>query len=170
MPTLTGRWRSPHGEFHRPAKSVTTVPPFGKELCVAHIHTVPSRRVPETLALTFSKTTTLALTLELASTLTPAARRGVITAAVRKPGLSRKACCTELRKNQSLRRRNVADSCTMICSQEPAFNGSATAVDRLERFRREGGYFPRSTALLHTMLYGECRVRVRWRSGLASGL
>jgi hypothetical protein len=41
-----------------------------------------------------------------------------------------------------------------IHTQSP-FNGSAAAVDRLERFSQEEGYFPRSTALLHTMLYGE---------------
>ena len=74
---LAHRWRSKYGKFHRPAKNETTVAPFGKELCVVHIHT------------------------------------------------------------------------------EPAFNGSAAVVDRLERFRRDSGYFPRSTALLHTMLYGE---------------
>ena len=35
-------------------------------------------------------------------------------------------------------------------------------MDRLERFRREGGYFPRSTVLLHTMLYGDGRSVLTW--------
>ena len=45
--------------------------------------------------------------------------------------------------------------CIAHIHTQAAFNGSAAGVARLEVFRRDNGYFPRSTALLHTMLYGE---------------